>query len=82
MPLSLLAVICALVPKQCVEDAQGAPLGFVLGTRKGDPNCGNQQAFAPSSDWMPPFMRVNPILDWTYGQVRVRVRLCVYRKKG
>ena len=22
-----------------------------------------------SSDWMPPFMRVNPILDWNYGQV-------------
>lgn len=21
------------------------------------------------SDWMPPFMRVNPILDWDYGQV-------------
>jgi len=53
---------------ECVEGA-GRPLGFVLGTRKGDPNCGDQQAFAPSSDWMPPFMRVNPILDWTYGQV-------------
>ncbi|KAH8060508.1 hypothetical protein JL722_4611 [Aureococcus anophagefferens] len=45
------------------------PLAFVLGTRRGDPNCGDQQAFEPSSDWMPPFMRVNPILDWTYGDV-------------
>ena len=26
---------------------------FVLGTRRGDPNCGDQQAFSPSSDWMP-----------------------------
>jgi 3'-phosphoadenosine 5'-phosphosulfate sulfotransferase (PAPS reductase)/FAD synthetase len=43
--------------------------GFVLGTRRGDPNCGVQTAFTPSSDWMPPFMRVNPILDWEYGQV-------------
>jgi 3'-phosphoadenosine 5'-phosphosulfate sulfotransferase (PAPS reductase)/FAD synthetase len=52
-----------------VADAKGSALGFVMGTRQGDPNCGAQQAFAPSSDWMPPFMRVNPILDWTYGEV-------------
>lgn len=47
-------------------------LAFVLGTRQGDPNCGNQQAFAPSSLGMKgvkPFMRVNPVLDWTYGDV-------------
>ncbi|CAM9150612.1 unnamed protein product [Ectocarpus sp. 4 AP-2014] len=43
--------------------------GFVLGTRKGDPNCGVQTSFTPSSDWMPPFMRVNPVIDWNYGQV-------------
>lgn len=42
---------------------------FVLGTRRGDPNCGDQESFAPSSSWMPPFMRVNPILDWDYGHV-------------
>ena len=44
-------------------------LAFVLGTRQGDPNCGDQSFFSPSSAWMPPFMRVNPILRWTYGQV-------------
>ncbi|GMH52913.1 hypothetical protein TrST_g3861 [Triparma strigata] len=44
-------------------------MAFVLGTRVGDPNCKDQKAFEPSSDWMPPFMRVNPILDWTYGSV-------------
>lgn len=48
---------------------------FVLGTRKGDPNCGNQQAFSPSSSWMPAFMRVNPILDWEYGHVWHFLRL-------
>ena len=42
---------------------------FALGTRKADPNCGNQDAFSPSSSWMPAFMRVNPILDWEYGHV-------------
>eukprot|EP00468_Gymnochlora_sp_CCMP2014_P008482 CAMPEP_0167746586 /NCGR_PEP_ID=MMETSP0110_2-20121227/3791_1 /TAXON_ID=629695 /ORGANISM="Gymnochlora sp., Strain CCMP2014" /LENGTH=589 /DNA_ID=CAMNT_0007631359 /DNA_START=147 /DNA_END=1916 /DNA_ORIENTATION=+ len=45
------------------------PMGFVLGTRKGDPNCGKQNHFEPSSDWMPAFMRINPILDWDYGQI-------------
>ena len=45
------------------------PMAFVLGTRVGDPNAGSQGYFAPSSHYMPPFMRVNPILEWTYGQV-------------
>jgi len=47
-------------------------LAFVLGTRNGDPNCGSQLAFAPSSLGMKgikPFMRVNPVLEWTYGDV-------------
>ncbi|KAH8060799.1 hypothetical protein JL721_9021 [Aureococcus anophagefferens] len=52
-----------------VARSKPRPLAFVLGTRRGDPNCGDQKAFEPSSDWMPPFMRVNPILDWTYGDV-------------
>jgi FAD synthetase len=45
------------------------PMAFVLGTRVGDPNAGSQGYFAPSSHYMPAFMRVNPVLEWTYGQV-------------
>jgi len=52
-----------------VQKTHPIPLAFVLGTRKGDPNCGDQERFEPSSSWMPPFIRVNPILDWTYGDV-------------
>lgn len=48
---------------------RSATFAFALGTREGDPNCKGQTAFAPSSSWMPPFMRVNPILDWDYGLV-------------
>lgn len=44
-------------------------LAFVLGTRQGDPNCGKQGNFAPSSSYMPAFMRVNPVIEWTYGQI-------------
>eukprot|EP00927_Polykrikos_kofoidii_P049174 TRINITY_DN43284_c0_g1_i1.p1 TRINITY_DN43284_c0_g1~~TRINITY_DN43284_c0_g1_i1.p1 ORF type:complete len:627 (+),score=95.90 TRINITY_DN43284_c0_g1_i1:31-1881(+) len=49
-----------------------ASVAFVLGTRQGDPNCGDQQRFAPSSlglRGIRPFMRINPLLDWTYGDV-------------
>ena len=42
---------------------------FVLGTRSTDPNAAGQESFAPSSNWMPPFMRVNPILGWGYAEV-------------
>jgi len=47
------------------------PTAFVLGTRAGDPNAGTQGAYAPSSSFMPPFMRINPILtpEWTYANV-------------
>eukprot|EP01039_Chlorochromonas_danica_P009248 gene9248-10211_t len=37
--------------KQHLEiHAAGSAGAFVLGTRKGDPNCGDQETFAPSSD--------------------------------
>lgn len=51
------------------------PLAFILGTRKGDPNAGSQGHFAPSSSWMPPFMRVNPVLEWSYGEIWHFLRL-------
>eukprot|EP00546_Thalassionema_frauenfeldii_P011574 CAMPEP_0178925948 /NCGR_PEP_ID=MMETSP0786-20121207/18225_1 /TAXON_ID=186022 /ORGANISM="Thalassionema frauenfeldii, Strain CCMP 1798" /LENGTH=636 /DNA_ID=CAMNT_0020600945 /DNA_START=121 /DNA_END=2031 /DNA_ORIENTATION=+ len=51
------------------------PVSFVLGTRATDPNAGNQGHFAPSSHYMPPFMRVNPILNWNYGHVWHFLRL-------
>ena len=51
------------------------PMAFVLGTRESDPNAVGQNAFCPSSDWMPPFMRVNPVLDWNYGLVWHFLRL-------
>ena len=71
LDLELHAYECGLTEglRQCVATENGAALGFVLGTRSGDPNSVGQEAFAPSSSWMPPFMRVNPILHWSYAQV-------------
>lgn len=43
--------------------------GALCACFQGDPNCKEQEVFSPSSTYMPPFMRVNPILDWQYGHV-------------
>jgi FAD synthetase len=51
------------------------PMAFVLGTRSNDPNAKGQDRFAPSSHYMPPFMRVNPVLEWTYGHIWHFLRL-------
>jgi FAD synthetase len=69
-----------LVHNNCVTDENAhipisLPLAFVLGTRLTDPNADGQHQFSPSSHYMPPFMRVNPILDWTYGHVWHFLRL-------
>jgi FAD synthetase len=42
---------------------------ILLGTRRGDPNAEGQDHFCPSSRGWPPFLRVNPVLDWGYGDV-------------
>jgi FAD synthetase len=47
----------------------GSHSAFVVGTRMTDPNWKGQECFCPSSSWMPPFMRINPILEWDYGDV-------------
>ncbi|PIA41965.1 hypothetical protein AQUCO_02100067v1 [Aquilegia coerulea] len=47
-----------------------------LGTRIGDPNAVGQEQFSPSSPGWPPFMRVNPILDWSYRDVWAFILTC------
>jgi FAD synthetase len=42
---------------------------ILLGTRRGDPNAEGQDHFCPSSRGWPAFLRVNPVLDWGYGDV-------------
>ncbi|XP_020276685.1 probable FAD synthase isoform X1 [Asparagus officinalis] len=58
-----------------------------LGTRIGDPNAVGQEQFSPSSLGWPPFMRVNPILDWSYRDVwafllTCKVQYCSLYDKG
>mgnify|MGYP003386746744 CR=1 FL=1 len=42
--------------------------GVFMGLRSGDPYSSNAEIFQPSSAGWPSFMRINPILRWTYHQ--------------
>jgi hypothetical protein len=50
--------------KDCVEKRGTAAV--VLGTRLGDPNAAGAECFEPSSPGWPSFMRINPILTWSF----------------
>eukprot|EP00416_Gambierdiscus_australes_P045608 CAMPEP_0171095636 /NCGR_PEP_ID=MMETSP0766_2-20121228/43282_1 /TAXON_ID=439317 /ORGANISM="Gambierdiscus australes, Strain CAWD 149" /LENGTH=288 /DNA_ID=CAMNT_0011554467 /DNA_START=63 /DNA_END=929 /DNA_ORIENTATION=+ len=41
----------------------------VMGQRRGDPWTSGLSAFSPSTDGWPAFMRINPILEWSYADV-------------
>ncbi|OIV92369.1 hypothetical protein TanjilG_09967 [Lupinus angustifolius] len=47
-----------------------------LGVRIGDPTAVGQEQFSPSSPGWPPFMRVNPILDWSYRDIWAFLLTC------
>ncbi|KAG6558131.1 hypothetical protein Mapa_000312 [Marchantia paleacea] len=60
-----------------VELQKKRPMKAVfLGTRIGDPNAVGQEQFSPSSAGWPAFMRVNPILDWSYRDVWAFLLAC------
>ncbi|PIM99231.1 3'-phosphoadenosine 5'-phosphosulfate sulfotransferase (PAPS reductase)/FAD synthetase [Handroanthus impetiginosus] len=47
-----------------------------LGVRIGDPTAVGQEQFSPSTPGWPPFMRVNPILDWSYRDIWAFLLTC------
>ncbi|KAI4371311.1 hypothetical protein MLD38_019561 [Melastoma candidum] len=49
---------------------------ILLGVRVGDPTAVGQEQFSPSSPGWPPFMRVNPILDWSYRDIWAFLLTC------
>jgi len=41
----------------------------LMGTRKSDPYSKNLEAFSPTDEGWPTFMRINPILNWSYQDI-------------
>jgi len=61
--------------------------GILIGIRYGDPHAENMSYSVPcDSDW-PPFIRINPILDWSYSDVwyflrQLQVPYCTLYDEG
>lgn len=50
--------------------------GIYMGVRGGDPHTEDLEHFSPSTPGWPAFLRVNPILRWTYADVWAFLREC------
>ncbi|OZJ05429.1 hypothetical protein BZG36_01614 [Bifiguratus adelaidae] len=60
---------------------------ILVGTRRNDPRAGNLQHFDPTDPGWPEFMRVHPIIDWSYRDIwdfllQLNVEYCVVYDKG
>ncbi|KAF9582946.1 3'-phosphoadenosine 5'-phosphosulfate sulfotransferase [Lunasporangiospora selenospora] len=64
--------------KKALEDYNGQKEGSVkaimVGTRRDDPHGGPLKPFTMCDPSWPPFMRIHPILDWTYHDVWIFLR--------
>eukprot|EP00824_Muranothrix_gubernata_P007744 TRINITY_DN1987_c0_g1_i2.p1 TRINITY_DN1987_c0_g1~~TRINITY_DN1987_c0_g1_i2.p1 ORF type:complete len:283 (-),score=45.70 TRINITY_DN1987_c0_g1_i2:572-1300(-) len=43
--------------------------GIFMGTRRGDPHASDLDFYSPTTEGWPHFIRINPILEWTYSDV-------------
>jgi len=61
--------------KRGMEDLVSSGLrAVVMGQRRGDPWMENVDVFSPSTAGWPAFMRINPVIDWTYAHVWLFLR--------
>jgi FAD synthetase len=52
-----------------------------VGTRRTDPHGESLTHFDPTDSGWPPFMRIHPVIDWHYGMLGPRGRICESAKK-
>eukprot|EP00929_Paragymnodinium_shiwhaense_P074712 TRINITY_DN38241_c0_g1_i1.p1 TRINITY_DN38241_c0_g1~~TRINITY_DN38241_c0_g1_i1.p1 ORF type:complete len:549 (+),score=96.68 TRINITY_DN38241_c0_g1_i1:107-1648(+) len=69
LQLEILAVEGQSFKQGMVELVAGGLRAVVMGQRRGDPWMDDVDVFSPSSEGWPAFMRVNPIIDWSYAHV-------------
>lgn len=55
--------------REIIEKERPPIRAIFMGTRHTDPSCARLEELAPSTPGWPAFMRINPILDWTYSDV-------------
>lgn len=76
--------------KEAFEDylsAHASVEAVLVGTRRNDPHGQNLKHFDPTDQGWPAFMRVHPIIDWSYAQVwdflrALEVPYCVLYDRG
>lgn len=55
--------------QEIIETERPPIRAIFMGTRYTDPSCARLEEFSESTPGWPTFMRVNPILDWSYSEV-------------
>eukprot|EP00936_MAST-01D_sp_MAST-1D-sp1_P000307 g307.t1 len=76
MGLTLIEFECSYKDGVAQLVDEGRLKAVTMGQRRGDPFTADMDYFSPSSDGWPDFMRVSPVLDWSYSDVWRFLRQC------